>query len=404
MGYSKGRRFTNEQIIEEAKKYKTKREIKALDPGLLSTARKRKIPLSKLFEHMVDVSFSTPQLMCKLILETLLEKKCLYNTRQIIKPYELDIYFEEYKLAIEYNGHYWHQRKDAIERDKIKQDACNKQNITLVNLNMKSRNWENDVKQQIITNLYIINNVTGKNITPENVLSIDCKEIYKNLPPILNLESVKEKISLCKSVREFNDKFQKEYKYLLKSKQLFLLDNLRKVKRYPQTKEEIIELCKKINSYNEFVSKHIRVYNLCIKLNVLKEATKHMKKTRKIYESYSNDELINFIPKNIKNTAQLKKNNAPLYYELFHRNLLDTCGLSLPEKRKLHFARNINYFTENVIPLIEKGFSLNEIAEQQLLPLSSRLLKDIVHVFAGENIKQKILDNKIQNYKNKQKN
>ena len=129
-----------------------------------------------------------------------------------------------------------------------------------------------------------------------------------------------------------------------------------------------------------------------------------MKKTRKIYESYSNDELINFIPKNIKNTAQLKKNNAPLYYELFHRNLLDTCGLSLPEKRKLHFARNINYFTENVIPLIEKGFSLNEIAEQQLLPLSSRLLKDIVHVFAGENIKQKILDNKIQNYKNKQKN
>ena len=33
------------------------------------------------------------------------------NIRSIISPYELDIYLPEYKLAIEYNGLYWHSKK-----------------------------------------------------------------------------------------------------------------------------------------------------------------------------------------------------------------------------------------------------------------------------------------------------
>ena len=115
MGYTIGRRFTDKKLIAEARKYKTKKEMVQCDPSLVKIARNRGLQ-DKIFEHIIDTPFSTPQLICKLILETVLETKCMYDTRQIIKPYELDIYFPEYKLAVEYNGSYWHTREKSKER------------------------------------------------------------------------------------------------------------------------------------------------------------------------------------------------------------------------------------------------------------------------------------------------
>jgi hypothetical protein len=401
MAKTKGRKFTDEELIAEARKYKTKRELKALDNSLLGMARRRGIPTSKLFEHMVDVPFSVPQLMCKLILETILQEKCMYDTRQIIKPYELDIYFSKYKLAFEYCGDYWHQQSDAIKRDKIKRERCSQENITLIVLNMRSRRWEEDVKQQITEHLETINKLTNKQIVPEDVLKIDCKDIYKNLPAIVDLDHVKEKIKECKGIKEFSTKFKREYRYLINSGQLHLLDPLRTKAQYSDSKEDITNLCLPISSYKDFIQNHWGLYMKCFRLGILKEATRHMKKTIRQFEHHTDDELMFLIPKGIKTARQLKRCNNALYDEFLRRRLLTKCNLSEPKKCAFKYDQTLDYFNKIIVPLLESGFTINQIAKQKVLPHPYIILNELVKRFASDELLQKLKENKSNSYKNR---
>ena len=52
------------------------------------------------------------------------------NDRQLIKPYELDIVIPELKLAIEFNGDYWHSKKfKADNYHQMKIDMCKEKRI-----------------------------------------------------------------------------------------------------------------------------------------------------------------------------------------------------------------------------------------------------------------------------------
>ena len=77
----------------------------------------------------------------------------LENDRSIIHPYELDIYFPDLRLAIEYNGDYWHANpkyysedhiigdisaKEVRKKDKQKINRCIKAGIELLII------WEDD--------------------------------------------------------------------------------------------------------------------------------------------------------------------------------------------------------------------------------------------------------------------
>lgn len=55
------------------------------------------------------------------------------NIRSIISPYELDIYLPDYKLAIEYNGSYFHSQVDK-NYHKMKTDLCNSKGIQLLHI------------------------------------------------------------------------------------------------------------------------------------------------------------------------------------------------------------------------------------------------------------------------------
>lgn len=55
------------------------------------------------------------------------------NTKSIIKPYELDIYLPEKKLAIEFNGTYWHSFKPS-EYHQNKTFLCKEQDIRLIHV------------------------------------------------------------------------------------------------------------------------------------------------------------------------------------------------------------------------------------------------------------------------------
>lgn len=96
----------------------------------------------------------------------------ILNSRSIIKPYELDIYLPELKIAFEYNGLYWHSNE---YKDKDyhfnKTELCELNNIQLIHI------WEDDwlFKQDIIKS--IILNKLGINF---KVQAEDCeiKEIF----------------------------------------------------------------------------------------------------------------------------------------------------------------------------------------------------------------------------------
>ena len=97
------------------------------------------------------------------------------NKKNIIKPYELDIYIPEFKLAFEFNGLWWH---NELNKDKNyhlnKTENCEKLNIKLIQI------WEDDwiYKQNIVKSM-ILNKL---NINQIKIYARKCeiKEISDN--------------------------------------------------------------------------------------------------------------------------------------------------------------------------------------------------------------------------------
>jgi hypothetical protein len=106
------------------------------------------------------------------------------NSRNIIKPYELDIYIPDLKLAFEFNGIYWH---NELYKDKNyhlnKTELCEKNGIQLIHI------YEDDwiYKQDIVKSMIL--NKLGKTPNKIYVRKCEIREITDN-----------------KLVREFLDK------------------------------------------------------------------------------------------------------------------------------------------------------------------------------------------------------
>lgn len=58
-------------------------------------------------DHPEFTSSSQEKLLCDYI-SSIYNGKCLRNSRSIIPPQELDIYYPEKKIAVEFNGNFWH--------------------------------------------------------------------------------------------------------------------------------------------------------------------------------------------------------------------------------------------------------------------------------------------------------
>lgn len=101
------------------------------------------------------------------------------NNRQIIYPYELDIYIPSKKIAIECNGIYWHSSKN-VENTKHynKFKLCEKSNIQLLTI------WEdqiynnfNKIKSVILSKLGIYDNrIYARKCKVREVSSKECNE------------------------------------------------------------------------------------------------------------------------------------------------------------------------------------------------------------------------------------
>jgi len=97
------------------------------------------------------------------------------NSRNIINPYELDIYIPKLKLALEFNGIYWH---NELYKDKnyhiLKTELCEEKGIHLVHI------WEDDWnnKQDIVKSMIL--NKLGKTANKIYARKTEIKEITDN--------------------------------------------------------------------------------------------------------------------------------------------------------------------------------------------------------------------------------
>ena len=82
-----------------------------------------------------NISQSSPELEIKDIINTMYNGKCIENSRSIIPPLELDLYYPEKNVAIEFNGNYWHDENHKPKDyhfNKFK--LCKDKNIRLVSI------------------------------------------------------------------------------------------------------------------------------------------------------------------------------------------------------------------------------------------------------------------------------
>lgn len=247
---SMGRDLTDDFIKTEALKYKTRMDLQVSDPSVYKTARDRGI-LNEVCSHMIPQKYSTPQLLCKELLESIMGTSCDYNNRLEISPYELDIYFPKYKLAFEYDGKGWH--KDA-DKDLFKDELCKQRGITLIRIKEFSRDYEVDIKNQIIPQLDLLNTLTGRSVTPEFVKSLNLSAAYEH---ILSGDIIKSIVSKYDNYSEFKEKEAKLYSKLSK---WGLLDKFTRELKNPTCAQSCIEEIKKYTTLKDFIKNSSKYY------------------------------------------------------------------------------------------------------------------------------------------------
>lgn len=100
--------------------------------------------------HLMSNSFSSSM---ERELAEFIKENCdsdvILGDRKAINPYELDIYIPDKKLAIEFNGNYWHSElnKDMYYH-QTKTVECAKKGIQLIHV--FEYEWDNPVKRQLI--------------------------------------------------------------------------------------------------------------------------------------------------------------------------------------------------------------------------------------------------------------
>lgn len=107
-----------------------------------------------------NISQSSPELEIKDIINTMYNGKCIENSRSIIPPLELDLYYPEKNVAIEFNGNYWHDENHKPKDyhfNKFK--LCKDKNIRLVSIYESDWYNKHDNIINLLKNIFIENKI-----------------------------------------------------------------------------------------------------------------------------------------------------------------------------------------------------------------------------------------------------
>ena len=170
-GCAKSPKYSKDEVIE---KINTFININGEKPftkdlsdmlGLGLTAIYEYIDEYKLREYLNTKFSSRAERDIYKYVSSLTDKDIIFHDRQVLNGNELDIYIPEKRIAIEFNGSYWHSsiRKNA-KYHQNKTIACAEQGIRLIHI--FEYEWENESEQIKIKQLL------------KNTLTDDNKKIY----------------------------------------------------------------------------------------------------------------------------------------------------------------------------------------------------------------------------------
>ncbi len=112
-------------------------------------------------------------------IKTFYKNDILENRRKIIYPKELDIYIPDLKLAIEFNGNYWHSQEIGCPKDYHLQKSllCRDKGIRLIHI-YEFEDFEE--QKQLLKDLILgIDNYNQNDFNKNNFLD-DIPKLYKN--------------------------------------------------------------------------------------------------------------------------------------------------------------------------------------------------------------------------------
>lgn len=252
-----GTDITYDIMKNTALKYKTRGEFQRLDSSIYTTTRRYGL-LDELCSHMIKGNYSIPQLILYYIINEIFKNdEVLYNTYDIIYPYEIDIFISKYNLAFEYDGKYWH--KDN-EKDILKNNLCLSSDIKLIRIVEKNRNYIKDIKEQLIENINIINLYI--NISAEDINIINETDIYKYInESIDDLDHIKKTIN---KYIYYSDFIKNEVNLYNKLKRRGLINELTNnliKSRLRWSDEMIIQEVSKYVYLGDFIKNSTKCYN-----------------------------------------------------------------------------------------------------------------------------------------------
>ena len=102
----------------------------------------------------------------------------IQSSRSIISPQELDIYIPSHKLAIEFNGLYWHSEQFLGKDYHIeKTNLCNEKNITLIHIFEDEWLYKQDIVKSRLQNILGLtkNRIYGRKCTIVELSYSACK-------------------------------------------------------------------------------------------------------------------------------------------------------------------------------------------------------------------------------------
>ena len=103
------------------------------------------------------------------------DKDVISSCRNIIKPYELDIYIPDLKLAFEFNGLFWHNENNIHKKYHLnKTELCEQQGIQLIHIYEDDWLYKQDIVKSMILNK--LNKTENKIFARKN----EIKEIFDN--------------------------------------------------------------------------------------------------------------------------------------------------------------------------------------------------------------------------------
>ena len=104
-----------------------------------------------------------------------IDKNCNRNVKNIIHPYELDIYIPDLKIAFEFNGLFWHNENNVHKNYHLnKTELCEEKGIQLIQIYEDDWLYKNEIIKSIILNKL------GKTANRIYARNCEIKEVFDN--------------------------------------------------------------------------------------------------------------------------------------------------------------------------------------------------------------------------------